>query len=228
MSVPNEIETRKVVTDYLWVLRKHLWLITGIFLVTVITAAIWTFLEVPIYSASATVLIDPEPPKVLNIQEVAPMGTSGWDPNYYPTQYEIIKSKPVLTRTIETLNLKTRLPEVGSAREPHRVILASLAVEPKRSTRLIRSIDIADTATPRGSNAVAAEYYKTTGLEVKGSREAFVWDVEAASSKNKVQESSARSELPGSRGHGARSSGRSRPRRSWTSTRPISRRRRSA
>ena len=51
MTVPNEIETRKLVTDYLWVLRKHLWLITGIFLVTVITVAISTFLEVPIYSA---------------------------------------------------------------------------------------------------------------------------------------------------------------------------------
>ena len=68
MTVPSETEPRKLVTDYLWVLRKHLWLITGIFLVTVITVAIWTFLEVPIYSASATVLIDPEPPKVLNIQ----------------------------------------------------------------------------------------------------------------------------------------------------------------
>src|SRR5262249_40026240 len=137
MTPLHEAEPRKLVTDYLWVLRKHQWLITGIFLVTVITVAVWTFLEVPIYSAMATVLIDPEPPKVLNIQEVAPMGTTGWDPNYYPTQYEIIKSKPVLERAIEALNLKRRMPGLATAREPHRVLLGSLSVEPKRNTRLI-------------------------------------------------------------------------------------------
>src|SRR5262245_41952833 len=105
-AIAPDAESKKLVTEYLWVLRKHQWLITAIFLVTVITVAIWTFLEVPIYSATATVLIDPEPPKVLNIQEVSPIGTTGWDPNYYPTQYEIIKSKPVLDSAIETLGLK--------------------------------------------------------------------------------------------------------------------------
>jgi uncharacterized protein involved in exopolysaccharide biosynthesis len=195
MTVPNEIETRKLVTDYLWVLRKHLWLITGIFLVTVITVAIWTFLEVPIYSASATVLIDPEPPKVLNIQEVAPMGTSGWDPNYYPTQYEIIKSKPVLTRTIETLNLKTRLPEVGSAQEPHRAVLASLSVEPKRNTRLIqiRYEHRDPVIAAEVANAVAAAYVQyNLDLKLKGARDALAWlTSEAASLKRKVEDSSA-------------------------------------
>src|SRR5437773_1698983 len=107
-AAAHDIESGKPITDHLWVLRKHQWLIIGIFLLTVITVAIWTFLEVPIYSATATVLIDPEPPKVLNIQEVAPMGVSGWDPNYYPTQYEIIKSKPVIDRAIDVLGLKKR------------------------------------------------------------------------------------------------------------------------
>ena len=127
------------IADSRRVLRKHRWLMTGIFLLTVLTVGIWTFTQVPIYLAAATIMIEPEPPKVLNIQDVTPVGAmSPWDPAFYPTQYEIIKSKPVLTRTIETLNLKARLPEVGSAREPHRVVLASLSVEPKRNTRLIQ------------------------------------------------------------------------------------------
>ena len=149
----------------------------------------------PIYSASATVLIDPEPPKVLNIQEVAPMGTSGWDPNYYPTQYEIIKSKPVLTRTIETLNLKTRLPEVGSAREPHRAVLASLSVEPKRNTRLIqiRYEHRDPVIAAEVANAVAAAYVQyNLDLKLKGARDALAWlTSEAASLKRKVEDSSA-------------------------------------
>jgi uncharacterized protein involved in exopolysaccharide biosynthesis len=150
---------------------------------------------VPIYSATATVLIDPEPPKVLNIQEVAPMGTSGWDPNYYPTQYEIIKSKPVLTRTIEALNLKTRLPEVGSSREPHRAVLASLSVEPKRNTRLIqiRYEHRDPVIAAEVANAVAAAYVQyNLDLKLKGARDALAWlTSEAASLKRKVEDSSA-------------------------------------
>ena len=70
---------------------------TGLFLLTVLTAGIWTFLQVPIYEAVATILIEPEPPKVLNIQDVVPMGGAS-DRNFYPTQYEIIKSRPVIER----------------------------------------------------------------------------------------------------------------------------------
>ena len=76
------------VADYRRLLRKHRWLMTGIFLLTVLTAAIWTFMQVPIYQAVATILIDPEPPRVLNIQDVVPMGGAS-DRNFYPTQYEI-------------------------------------------------------------------------------------------------------------------------------------------
>src|SRR5215468_1463358 len=195
MTPPHETEPRQLVTDYLWVLRKHQWLIAGIFLLTVITVAVVTFLEVPIYSATATVLIDPEPPKVLNIQEVAPMGTSGWDPNYYPTQYEIIKSKPVLDRAIEAIGLKTRLPDLAGAREPHRVLLGALSVEPKRNTRLIQiRYDSPDPSlAAEVANAIAAAYVQyNLDLKLKGARDALAWlTSEAASLKKRVEESSA-------------------------------------
>src|SRR6266498_4037309 len=137
MRAAPETEPTKPLADYLKVLRKHRWLVTGVFLVAVVTVAIWTFVQTPIFQAAATVLIDPEPPKVLNIQEVTPIGAAGaWDPNYYPTQYEIVKSRPVLDKAAEILNLKRRLPEAAAAREPHRVLLGALTVEPKRNTRL--------------------------------------------------------------------------------------------
>src|SRR5215475_11799094 len=176
-------------------LRKHRWVITGVFLVTVILVAVWTFLEVPIYSATATVLIDPEPPKVLNIQEVTPMGVSGWDPNYYPTQYEIIKSKPVLERVIESLGLKKRMPGLAGAREPHRVLLGALSVEPKRNTRLIQiRYDSPDPVLAADvANAIATAYVQyNLDLKLKGARDALAWlTSEAASLKQRVEESSA-------------------------------------
>ena len=60
--VTHEVELQPRVGDYRRVLRKHRWLITGIFLLAVLTVAIWTFLQVPIYQAVATILIEPEPP----------------------------------------------------------------------------------------------------------------------------------------------------------------------
>ena len=106
MALP-ERELAPRAADYRRLLRKHRWLMTGIFLLTVLTVAIWTFVQVPIYQAVATILIDPEPPRVLNIQDVVPMG-GGSDRDFYPTQYEIIKSRPVLERAAATLKAKTQ------------------------------------------------------------------------------------------------------------------------
>jgi hypothetical protein len=114
--VTREHEPQPRVADYRRVLRKHRWLITGIFLLTVLTVAIWTFVQVPIYQAVATILIEPEPPKVLNIQDVTPVGAmSPWDPAFYPTQYEIIKSRAVVVRAVDALNLRTRAADGGGA-----------------------------------------------------------------------------------------------------------------
>jgi uncharacterized protein involved in exopolysaccharide biosynthesis len=191
MTVPREREPEVHLKDYLRVLRKHRWLITGIFLVTVITVAIWTFLQVPIFQASATVLIEPEAAKVLNIQEVTPMGAPGQD--YYQTQYEIIKSRPVVEKVTESLNLKQRLPEIGAARDPHRAFLASLTVEPKRNTRLVFvKFEHPDPAlAAEVANAVANAYAKyNLDIKLKGARDALAWlNEEMGKLKAKVQES---------------------------------------
>ncbi len=58
MTEVQQSDSERRIHDYLRVLRKHRWLITGVFLVTVATVAIWTHLQVPIFQAAATVLID--------------------------------------------------------------------------------------------------------------------------------------------------------------------------
>ncbi len=194
MTAPIETEP-KPLRDYLRVLRKHRWLITGIFLVTVITVAIWTFLQVPIFQAAATILIEPEAPKILNIQEVTPMGAAAsWDPNYYPTQYEIIKSRAVADKAIEALNLRKPLPATGAAGDPARALPGSLTVEPRRNTRLVLiKVEHPDPAlAAEVANAVASAYIKyNLDLKLKGSHEALTWlTEEAARLKAKVQESS--------------------------------------
>src|SRR6266478_2658014 len=163
--VTREFESQPRVADYRRVLRKHRWLITGIFLLTVLTVAIWTFVQIPIYQAAATILIEPEPPKILNIQDVTPLGAmSPYDPAFYPTQYEIIRSRAVVERALEALNLKTRAANAGP--------------DPSRAAA--------------EANAVASAYAKyNVELKLKGARDALVWLTEEAGRlRAKVEESS--------------------------------------
>ena len=193
--VTREHEPQPRVADYRRVLRKHRWLITGIFLLTVLTVGIWTFVQVPIYQAVATILIEPEPPKVLNIQDVTPVGAmSPWDPAFYPTQYEIIKSRAVVVRAVDALNLKTRAADGGAGADPSRALSGSLAVDPVRNTRLVL-IKVAGPDPARAAaeaNAIANAYAKyNVELKLKGARDALTWLAEEAGRlRAKMEESS--------------------------------------
>ena len=185
MPEPRELGPGRNLVDYLRVLRKHRWLITGIFLVTVITVGVWTFRQIPIYQAAATILIDPEAPKVLNIPEVTPMGASApWDPAYYPTQYEIIKGSAVRDKAIRAL--KQRAPGLAS-------LGFSLVVEPRRNTRLVMiKVEQPDpTLAADIANAVATAYMQyNLELKMKGASDAVSWlSDEASRLRAKAQES---------------------------------------
>src|SRR6185503_17512617 len=189
MMMEREREPQPRAADYRRLLRKHRWLMTGIFLLTVLTAAIWTFLQVPIYEAVATILIDPEPPKVLNIQDVVPIGGGLWDRNFYPTQYEIIKSRPVLERAAVALKAG-KLPAGGAAGD----LSGAITVEPKRNTRLvlIRIEGTDPVLSAEEANAVANAYARyNVELKLKGARDALTWLTEEAGRlRAKAEESS--------------------------------------
>jgi uncharacterized protein involved in exopolysaccharide biosynthesis len=178
--------------DYIRILRKHRWLIAGLFLVTVLTVSVWTFVQTPIYQAAAVVLIEPEPPKVLNIQEVSPIGAPTQD--YYRTQYEIITSRPILEKVVETLNLGKRLPALQRSVDPVQTFARAVAVEPRRNTRLVlvKFEDPDPAVAAEVANAVARQYAKhNVEIKLKGAREALAWlQEQMASLKGKVQESS--------------------------------------
>jgi succinoglycan biosynthesis transport protein ExoP len=190
MPEPRELGPSRNLVDYLRVLRKHRWLITGIFLVTVITVGVWTFRQIPIYQAAATILIDPEAPKFLNIQEVSPVGASTpWDPAYYPTQYEIIKGSAVRNKAIGALKLKQRAPRLAS----DEALGFSLVVEPRRNTRLVMiKVEQPDpTLAADIANAVATAYMQyNLELKMKGASDAVSWlSDEASRLRAKAQES---------------------------------------
>ena len=90
--------------SYLRILQRRWWMVLATFAVTVGAAVVFTSQQTRIYQAAATVLIEPEPPRVVNIPDVA-NDTSG-SQDYYSTQYRILQSRPVIEAVIKDLKLK--------------------------------------------------------------------------------------------------------------------------
>lgn len=188
-------ETQVHLKDYLRVLRKHRWLITGLFLLTVIAGAMWTFVQTPIYQASATVLIEPEPPKVLNIQEVTTIGSSALE--YYRTQYALIQSTPVAQGAIDALTKAghtSALAALGAAKDTRGTPPGMLTVEPIRNTQLVLiKFEHPDPAIAAEVATAVAQAYVRYNLDVKlkSTREALAWlNEQMAGLRAKVQQSS--------------------------------------
>lgn len=89
--------------DYLRVILKQRWMAITVFAVIVITVAIQSFTATPIYEATARLVIEKENPKVVSIQEVMAVDSSGTD--YYQTQYKIIESRAVTREVLRRLSL---------------------------------------------------------------------------------------------------------------------------
>jgi succinoglycan biosynthesis transport protein ExoP len=191
MPLPRATDGRVHLTDYLRLLHKHLWLIVALFVVTVLTGMVWTFSQTPEFEAVATVLIEPEPPKVLNIQEVTAISPGA---EYYQTQYQIMRSRAVAARVIDALRLKQRLPWLAESKDPSGALLGSLTIEPRRGTRLalVKASSSDPAFAAELANAFAQQYVKyNLDIKLRGAQDALAWLTEQMGElKSKVQESS--------------------------------------
>ncbi|MBE0363248.1 hypothetical protein PULV_a3874 [Pseudoalteromonas ulvae UL12] len=89
--------------QYFNIVNKYKWRILGLALFAAIFSAIIAFKMTPIYSSTATLIIEAEQAKAVNFQEVYGLDSSRQE--YYLTQFEILKSKSIAQKVIERLNL---------------------------------------------------------------------------------------------------------------------------
>lgn len=175
--------------DYLRTILKYRWVAITCFAVIVGTVTIATFLQTPIYEGVAQVMIEQELPRVLNIQEVQAIGGS----DFYQTQYEIIKSRAVLAKVIQTLRLASRIPGLKDTPEPTAVLLGKVTVEPRRNTRLVDiKVRYPDPNLAAEIATGIAQAYGRFTLEtrVKSTRDALNWLSEQMNElKAKVEDS---------------------------------------
>ena len=89
---------------YLQILNKRKWTVITFFLIIVVLSLILGLGKNPLYTSSSTVLVEKNRPNT----NLGGYNYSSWDPEFLPTQIEIIKSKSVTRRVVDALQLDTR------------------------------------------------------------------------------------------------------------------------
>lgn len=132
----QEIEIN--LADYFTIIRRRFWVIFTFFVIVVATVTVATYMQVPIYRATTTVLIDEETPDVLAAKDGLSLGSPGYVSyrEYYQTQLEIIKSRAIAKDVFSALAL-ANTPEYVDSKDPIKKFLLKLKVEPSRNTRLV-------------------------------------------------------------------------------------------
>lgn len=125
--------------DYLHVLLRRRRLVIAVFLVVSGHAAVRTFLQRPVYTAAAQILIEREAPTILNFKEVAEVNAGVWGDDYYQTQYKVLQSRVLARKAVEAMDL-FQDPEFGGPRSEPEVAKAKAAA-PGESTLMEGMID---------------------------------------------------------------------------------------
>lgn len=136
--------------DYWRVLVRHRWTVISCFLVTVLGATVWTFTTRPVFTATATLRIEREQPRVLKFEEVV-KGDPQQD--YYQTQYKVLQSRSLANRVIGLLALDQH-PEFQEA-ERDGAWLASAQAWARE--QLVRWIPVPPPPAPQGAEDLALE-----------------------------------------------------------------------
>jgi succinoglycan biosynthesis transport protein ExoP len=187
------------------IINRRKWSIIGLALAVGLLTTLAVFAMTPIYTASATLLIESQAPNVVSIQEVYGLDTRNQD--YLATQIEIMRGRPIAETVVDRLGLieqpgfrpehqrplidldwqswlpfgmqKKASPSPQNERE-HAVdaYLGNLSIAPVRLTQLVRvQFDSADPKlAARAADAHAKAYIEST-LEARAAatRSASEW-----------------------------------------------------
>jgi polysaccharide biosynthesis transport protein len=183
---PDEVPLRK----HLQVVQKRWGTIVGCLVLIVGVIGVRTYLEQPIFRATARVIIERET-QIVNFQQTP---SYEWDSGeFFNSQVQIVRSRPVLQRVIDSMNLKERKPEYAHVADPTGLLQGVVSVDPLRNTRLVQiGVEDPDPKLAAEMANALANSYQTQNLELKlnAARDALTWlSTQVRDLKSKVNES---------------------------------------
>ena len=95
----EEIQLR----DYLDVIMRRKWMIMAVLALTFLSTLVFTLASTKIYEASAVIEVNQETPQVTKFEEV--LGSKVHAREFYETQVELIRSRAMINRIIDKLDL---------------------------------------------------------------------------------------------------------------------------
>lgn len=162
------------IKHYIYIIQRRFWYFVVIFVVVFLLSLIHSFRQVPVYQAATTLIIEPDFPQIVNIDEFSQVKSSK---EYYETQFNIIRSRNVLQKTLEILEPDVSA-EFKDSDNPVNAFRSRISVEPVKDTRLVKIIISHTNPELAASQANGlADAYIQHNLEdrQKSSKSAFVW-----------------------------------------------------
>jgi capsular exopolysaccharide synthesis family protein len=98
--------TGTALADYVGACRRRVWLIVAFVVGFAGVAAVWSFIQTPLYQAKATVVVEQVGPS--GLERDRDSREADLAPEYFQTQFELMKSHHVFHRTAQLLHLSER------------------------------------------------------------------------------------------------------------------------
>jgi polysaccharide biosynthesis transport protein len=173
------------VAEYWRLAVKHRLIIAGAFLGALILGLALTLMMAPIYTAQATLQIDRESVRVLNVDDVSPREALGGE-EFFQTQYGLLRSRSLAERVVDSLGLASSdaFIEAMGGTPPQRgdrtaaryaalrrevviaIVQANFSVSPVRGSRLVKiSFDSPDPALAAEVTNAYAENFIQANLD---------------------------------------------------------------
>jgi polysaccharide biosynthesis transport protein len=121
--------------EYITIFRRRFWLIASVTVGCAVFAAVWSYLQTPIYQAKATFVIEREGAGALERDKYNPQDLS---PEYFQTHFELMKSRQVLQRTARLLDLANQpeyRPQRSKIKDIVKAILPEAFLAPSKKLR---------------------------------------------------------------------------------------------
>jgi polysaccharide biosynthesis transport protein len=92
--------------EYWSVVRLHLTMIVAITACAMLIVGIFVFTETPQYKSTSVILVEPQPPQVLDIKQLMVESNNDSDHDYYKTQYALLQSRSLAMQVIHDQGLQ--------------------------------------------------------------------------------------------------------------------------